>query len=141
MTAHISLADARSPYTAESRPLIAAGWLRDERPSRPTMHRRQGVAAGTSASAPVRQPETAGHKGSMPRSTRWALRQVWDEAGRPWDQVPAKHLPRNLSVARAYLETDETLQVIAARHEISQSQVLTIARHVVYATLAHGQSR
>jgi hypothetical protein len=136
MTARMSRTDSRSPYPAETRPLIAAGWQRQERPSRPATHHRPGVAAHLPAPAHAPQHETMGSKGSVPRSTRWALRQVWDEAGRPYNQVPAKHVPRNLAVARAYLETEETLQVIAARHDISQSQVLTIARHVVYATLA-----
>jgi len=141
MTALLSRADARSPHPAEARPLIAAGWLRQERPAMPTIHQRRGVTAGTRAPAHAPEHVIGGGKGSVPRSTRLALRQVWDEADRPYDRVPARHVPRNLAVARAYLETDEILQVIAARHDISQSQVLTIARHVVYAALAACKAR
>ena len=136
MTALMSRTDRRSPNPAKTRSLIAASWLRQERPAKPATHQRQGVATGVPAPAQALEHVMGGGKGSVPRSTRCALRQVWDEAGRPHDQVPARHLPRNLAIARAYLETDEILQVIAARHGISQSQVLTIARHVVYATLA-----
>jgi hypothetical protein len=141
MTALLSRADARSPHPAEARPLVAAGWLRQERPAMPAIHQRQRIAAGTPAPAHAPEHATVGGKGSVPRSTRLALRQVWDDAGRPYENVPARHIPRNLAVARAYLETDEILQVIAARHDISQSQVLTIARHVVYAALAACKAR
>jgi hypothetical protein len=141
MTALVSHANYHSSYAAETRPLVAAGWLRGEQPAESTMHRRQGTVASTPAPAPVRSRSAAGGRESAPRATRTALRQSWNGAGQPWDRVPAKHIARNLSIARAYLETDETLQVIAANHGISQSQVLTIARHVVYATLALIRSR
>ena len=65
-------------------------------------------------------------------TTRAGLRGLWQAAGRGWDAAPAEHRGRNLAIARAYLETDEPLAAIAARHGVSRTRVPAVARTVVY---------
>ncbi len=67
--------------------------------------------------------------------TRAGLRLLWRAAGEPWDAVPARHRPRNTIIARAYLDSDDTLAAIAARHGISRARVPVVARNVVYSAL------
>jgi hypothetical protein len=66
---------------------------------------------------------------------RAALRALWRAAGKTWDHVLPRHLPRNLAITRAYLETDEPVRAIAARHGVNRTRVVPIARTVVYNTL------
>ena len=65
-------------------------------------------------------------------TTRAGLRRVWRAGGRGWEAAPAAHQGRNLAIARAYLETDEPIHAIAARHGVSRMRVSAVARTVVY---------
>lgn len=136
MVASMSRPGTGSILTAGPRPTIGAVWLHGDRLPIPTTQSRKAPGNGTASPAPARPHRALVPVTSRSRTNRAALRALWDSAGRPWDQVPTRHGPRNLSIARAYLEADETLQAIAARHDMSHSQALTIARQVVYSTLA-----
>jgi hypothetical protein len=73
--------------------------------------------------------------GGFAAVARLELRRLWRASGKTWDHVLPAHRPRNLAIARAYLETGEPVRDIAARHGVSPSRVLPIARSVVYNTL------
>ena len=68
-------------------------------------------------------------------TTRAGLQRVWRAGGGCWAAVSAHHRPRNLAIARAYLETTESRQAIAAHHGVSPPRVAAISRSVVYQTL------
>lgn len=89
--------------------------------------RRCGRAGGAAGAAGSHEA-SAGAR--FAAAARLALRAVWREGGRPWDRVLAHHRPRNLAIARAYLETDEPVGAIAARHGVTPQRVLPIARAV-----------
>jgi transcriptional regulator with XRE-family HTH domain len=78
----------------------------------------------------VVHPTDPGRLGSL--TTRAGLREVWHAGERGWDAAPEEHRGRNLAIAQAYLETDEPIQAIAARHGVSRSRVPAVARTVVY---------
>ena len=69
------------------------------------------------------------------RHTRAELRRRWAEAGAPWGRVPARHAGRNAAIARAYLETDERVVAIAARHGVGAPRTHAIVESVIWAAL------
>jgi hypothetical protein len=69
------------------------------------------------------------------RATRVGLRRMWIVSGGAWERVPEAHRPRNLAIARAFVETDEPAASIAARHGLSRERVRAIAQGVIYTTL------
>jgi hypothetical protein len=63
---------------------------------------------------------------------RAELRRWCHEAEVSWEGVLPADRARNLAIARAFVETDEPTDAIAARHGLSPEQALAIAHIVVY---------
>ena len=68
-------------------------------------------------------------------TTRAGLRRIWREGGRTWEAAAPLVAPRNLAIARAYLETDEPIRALGRRYGLADTRIAAIARRVVYRTL------